>query len=76
MDLWGLPPFTAETRHDLLEVLEDRHGVRSTVVTRQTARRQVARRRVSLERPKGRGLAPYMHPTRTGATEAEPGGLQ
>ena len=36
MDDWGLAglaPFTAENRHDLLEVLEDRHGVRSTVVT-------------------------------------------
>ncbi len=35
MDDWGLAPFTAENRHDLLEVLEDRHGVRSTVVTSQ-----------------------------------------
>ena len=33
MDDWGLTPFSAENRHDLLEVLEDRHGVRSTVVT-------------------------------------------
>ena len=31
----GLAPFTAENGHDLLEVLEDRHGVRSTVVTSQ-----------------------------------------
>ena len=30
-----LAPFTAENRHDLLEVLDDRHGVRSTVVTSQ-----------------------------------------
>ena len=35
MDDWGLAPFSAENRHDLLEVLEDRHGVRSTVVTSQ-----------------------------------------
>ena len=35
MDDWGLTPFSAENRHDLLEVLEDRHGVRSTVVTSQ-----------------------------------------
>ena len=34
-DDWGLAPFTAENRHDLLEVLEDRHGLRSTVVTSQ-----------------------------------------
>ena len=26
MDDWGLTPFSAENRHDLLEVLEDRHG--------------------------------------------------
>ena len=35
IDDWGLAPFTTENRHDLLEVLEDRHGVRSTVVTSQ-----------------------------------------
>ena len=35
MDDWGLTPFSAENRLDLLEVLEDRHGVRSTVVTSQ-----------------------------------------
>ena len=35
MDDWGLSPFSAENRHDLLEVLEDRHGVRPTVVTSQ-----------------------------------------
>ena len=35
MDDWALAPFSAENRHDLLEVLEDRHGVRSTVVTSQ-----------------------------------------
>ena len=35
IDDWGLAPFSAENRHDLLEVLEDRHGVRSTVVTSQ-----------------------------------------
>ena len=35
MDDWGLAPCTAENRHDLLELLDDRHGVRSTVVTSQ-----------------------------------------
>ena len=35
IDDWGLAPFTAENRHDLLEVLDDRHGVRSTVVSSQ-----------------------------------------
>lgn len=35
MDDWGLTPLSAENRLDLLEVLEDRHGVRSTVVTSQ-----------------------------------------
>ena len=33
LDDWGLAPLNAENRHDLLEVLEDRHGVRSTIVT-------------------------------------------
>ena len=35
IDDWGLAPFSAENRHDLLELLEDRHAVRSTVVTSQ-----------------------------------------
>lgn len=35
LDDWGLTKLTAEQRHDLLEILEDRHGHRSTLVTSQ-----------------------------------------
>ena len=35
IDDWGLVPLNTENRHDLLELLEDRHAVRSTVVTSQ-----------------------------------------
>ena len=35
LDDWGLEPLTAQGRHDLLEILEDRYGRRSTVVTSQ-----------------------------------------
>lgn len=35
LDDWGLATFTAEQRRDLLELLDDRHGVRSTLVTSQ-----------------------------------------
>ena len=35
LDDWGLAPMTAEARHDLLEILEDRHGRKSTIVTSQ-----------------------------------------
>ena len=35
LDDWGLIKPTAENRRDLLEVLEDRHGNRSTIVTSQ-----------------------------------------
>ena len=35
LDDWGLSPLTAEQRRDLLEILEDRHGSRSTIVTSQ-----------------------------------------
>lgn len=35
LDDWGLYPFTDESRRDLLEVLEDRCGKRSTLVTGQ-----------------------------------------
>jgi len=35
LDDWGLGPLSAVARHDLLEVLEDRTGVRSTVITSQ-----------------------------------------
>jgi predicted transcriptional regulator len=35
LDDWGLAPLTAEARHDLLEIMDDRHGRRFTVVTSQ-----------------------------------------
>ena len=35
LDDWGLVKPNAENRRDLLEVLEDRHGLRSTIVTSQ-----------------------------------------
>jgi DNA replication protein DnaC len=34
-DDWGLEPLNADARHDLLEILEERYGRRSTIVTRQ-----------------------------------------
>ena len=35
LDDWGLEPLDAQARHDLLEILEDRYGRRSTLVTSQ-----------------------------------------
>ena len=35
LDDWGLAPLTAEHRRDLLEILDDRYGVRSTLITSQ-----------------------------------------
>ena len=35
LDDWGLARLTDEHRRDLLELLDDRHGVRSTLVTSQ-----------------------------------------
>ena len=35
LDDWGLAPMTADQRRDLLEILEDRHGRGSTIVTSQ-----------------------------------------
>jgi len=35
LDDWGLDKFVKEQRHDLLEIMEDRHGLRSTLVTSQ-----------------------------------------
>jgi len=35
LDDWGLSPLTDEQRHDMLELLEDRHESRSTLVTSQ-----------------------------------------
>jgi DNA replication protein DnaC len=37
LDDWGLSRLTTEQRRDLLELLEDRHGTHSTVVTSQLA---------------------------------------
>ena len=35
IDDWGLKPLVKDQSHDLLEILEDRHGLRSTLVTSQ-----------------------------------------
>ena len=35
LDDWGIDKFVKEQRHDLLEILEDRHGRHSTLVTSQ-----------------------------------------
>lgn len=35
LDDWGLVPPTAPQRQDLLELLDDRHGTRSTIITSQ-----------------------------------------
>jgi DNA replication protein DnaC len=35
LDDWGLEPLDASPRHDLLEILEERYGRRSTVITSQ-----------------------------------------
>lgn len=35
LDDWGLAQLDANSRHDLLEILEERHGRRSTIVTSQ-----------------------------------------
>jgi DNA replication protein DnaC len=35
LDDWGLAPLTDVHRRDVLEILEDRHGLRSTIVTSQ-----------------------------------------
>jgi DNA replication protein DnaC len=35
IDDWGLKPVREAERHDLLEVIEDRYGVRSTIMTSQ-----------------------------------------
>jgi DNA replication protein DnaC len=35
LDDWGLAPLTDAQRRDILEIVEDRHGVRSTIITSQ-----------------------------------------
>jgi DNA replication protein DnaC len=35
LDDYGLAPLTQEHRHDFLEILEDRHELKSTLVTSQ-----------------------------------------
>lgn len=37
LDDWGLKGFSVDQQHDLLELLEDRHGLRSTLITSQLA---------------------------------------
>lgn len=35
MDDWGLEKLTLGQRNDLLEIMEDRHGLKSTLITTQ-----------------------------------------
>jgi DNA replication protein DnaC len=35
LDDWGMAPLSTEQKHDILEVIEDRNGARSTVITSQ-----------------------------------------
>ena len=35
LDDFGFAPLNQEQRHDLLEILEDQHNIRSTIVTSQ-----------------------------------------
>jgi DNA replication protein DnaC len=35
LDDWGLEPLDAAARHDLLEILEERYGRQSTIITSQ-----------------------------------------
>ena len=35
IDDWGLAPLSDESRRDLLEIFDDRHGTRSTIITSQ-----------------------------------------
>lgn len=35
LDDWGLAPLDAAARHDLLEILEERYGRQSTIITSQ-----------------------------------------
>jgi DNA replication protein DnaC len=35
LDDWGLTPLDTQSRHDLLEILEDRYGRKSTLITSQ-----------------------------------------
>jgi DNA replication protein DnaC len=37
IDDWGLAPLTDESRRDLLEIFDDRHGTRSSIITSQLA---------------------------------------
>ena len=37
LDDWGLAPVDDQQRQDLLEILEDRYGLRATVITSQLA---------------------------------------
>ena len=40
IDDWGLAPVREQERRDLLEVLEDRYGQRSTIMTSQLSTKQ------------------------------------
>ena len=54
IDDWGLAKLNAENRRDLLEIIEDRYGIRSTVVTSQLPDPRPARAQCLPDQPQGR----------------------
>jgi len=40
LDDWGLAPLATQDRHDLLEVIEERHAERSTIIAGQLPMKQ------------------------------------
>ena len=76
LDDWGLAPPKEHERRDLLEILEDRYGSRSTIVTSQLPPDAVARppRRPDPGRRHLRSAPPQRPPTRAKGTVTTKGG--
>ena len=70
LDDWGLAPMTAERRRDLLEIMEDRHGRGSTMITSQLPSSTGTNHR----RPDHRGRHP--RPPRAQRAPAHPQGRE
>lgn len=66
LDDWGLAPVRDPERRDLLEILEDRYGNHSTIITSQLPTKQLARphRRPHHRRRDLRPRAPQLSPRR------------
>ena len=58
LDDWGIAPLRDQERRDMLEIVEDRHGARATIITSQLSLRSDSKTNPSDQATRRRRYAP------------------